>query len=310
MRICTRACVWLCVRVGTCAQVFLSMCVHLCVQVCRWRYVHVGLGGDVHRCGRIRVDVCVDVCGCVRVHTHTQANARHSGEVHPAVGTETPPHPSVQAPQTPGRGREGSQGPVSRWWEVHTSCSRTARAPRSDGPLPRDRRARALCFPDPGLPGVHPKGCMRSSPECPRPRGPYQPARRFLPSLRAEQTLRDGRGRWTTCWGLTSCLRRTTVFEERISSRSEALPSAARRREAGARRAPAAPRPHEHNGPENWWTGAQVSAAHRPRTRAPTGQTESSRQVGSPGLDPDPGQLVSTRLERGLRFVFVPRQDC
>ncbi|XP_047687700.1 uncharacterized protein LOC125151181 isoform X2 [Prionailurus viverrinus] len=77
---------------------------------------------------------------------------------------------------------------------------------------------------------------MRSSRECTRPRGPYQPVRRFRPSLRAEQTLRDGRGRWTACWGLTSCLRRTTVFGERISSRSEALPSAARRKEAGARR--------------------------------------------------------------------------
>ncbi|XP_019269318.2 uncharacterized protein LOC109246041 isoform X2 [Panthera pardus] len=73
----------------------------------------------------------------------------------------------VKAPQTPGSGREGSQGPVWRWWEVHTSCSRTARAPRSDGPLPRDRRAWALCFPDPGLPGLHPEGCMRSSRECP-----------------------------------------------------------------------------------------------------------------------------------------------
>ena len=288
----------------------------------------MGLGGDVHRCGRICVDVCVDVCGSVRVHTHTQANAPYSGEVHPAVGTETPPHPSVQAPQTPGRGREGSQGPVSRWWEVHTSCSRTACAPRSDGPLPQDSRPGSLCFPDPGLPDVHPEGCMRSSRECTRPRGPYQPARRFRPSLRAEQTLRDGRGRWTACWGLTSCLRRTTVFGERISSRSEALPSAARRREAGARRclwAPSSVAGVPGRVPGRLWVhsvshfclqsprGSQAPRAQRPRelvngcpgqcrppprTRAPTGQTESSRQVGSPGLDPDPGQLVSTHLER------------
>ncbi|XP_019269319.2 uncharacterized protein LOC109246041 isoform X4 [Panthera pardus] len=269
--------------------------------MCTW--VWVGMCTDVDVYVWMCVWMCVGVCACT--HTHRQTHATQ-GRCTLRWARRPLPTPLCRRRKPLGADERAAKGRCG----VGGKCTRPAAGP----PAPHARMGPCLGTGAPGLCASPTPACLAFTPRAacgpagsaPWPCGPYQPARRFRPSLRAEQTLRDGRGRWTTCWGLTSCLRRTTVFGERISSRSEALPSAARRRGAGARRAPAAPRPHEHNGPENWWTGAQVSAAHRPRTRAPTGQTESSRQVGSPGLDPDPGQLVSTRLERRVRTPPAP----
>ena len=267
--------------------------------------------------------MCVCVCACT--HTHRQT--------HPTQGRCTLRWARRPLP-TPLCRRRKPLGEDERAVKSRCRVGGKCTHPVAGPPAPHARMGPCLRTAAPGLCASPTPACLTFTPRAACGPAGSAPGRVDLTSPRggsgpaSGQTLWDGRGRWTACWGLTSCLRRTTVFGERISSRSEALPSAARRREAGARRclwAPSSVAGVPGRVPGRLWVhsvshfclqsprGSQAPRAQRPRelvngcpgqcrppprTRAPTGQTESSRQVGSPGLDPDPGQLVSTHLER------------